>query len=298
LALPLGLLQLAQSGFAPVWEALVEFPLHHYPGFAQCRYWASAGLPHRIPHAAFPRFVGSVPGVLLLGVLRSAWVLWRDRSAMGFRRLTSVTILPGAAVASIYYCPNFTHLAIIASLCMPIAAEVTERLLRNLPFAARIGRPLGAALVLLLAAPMAKQMAGNLERQRALSPLSHDTAFGRVDLKLQEEPFLVDAVRARTHPGDEIFVYPTYSSLYLMSDTRNATPYQTIIPNYSTPEQIAEIIDLLEDRRVSLVVVQAFFVDWVGDPLTVYLDRNFTRESFAPPAESRPAFMLFQRRGS
>ena len=55
-------------------------------------------------------------------------------------------------------------------------------------------------------------------------------------------------------PGNEIFAYPYCPMYYFLSATTNPTRYGALVYNFDTPSQFAEVIRVLDQRRVRYVV--------------------------------------------
>ena len=92
-----------------------------------------------------------------------------------------------------------------------------------------------------------------------------------------------------------MFAYPYYASLYLLTDTRNPTPYQLLIPGYSLPGQLEDAIDTLERRRIQFVVVTLPLWPWASDPVIGYLERKYERVDYGL-AGPFPTVVLYRRK--
>jgi hypothetical protein len=81
---------------------------------------------------------------------------------------------------------------------------------------------------------------------------------------------LVDAaryVRARTAPGEPIFVYPSSPLLYPMTDRLNPTRYAHVYPGATSPQGVAGIIAALAQTPVRFAVVSQAALSFWGPPL-------------------------------
>jgi len=116
----------------------------------------------------------------------------------------------------------------------------------------------------------------NLTRSRAAYPFSSPTAFGRIDFAREFEVRLYERVRdlIGTVPSRQLFCYPIISYLYLMADADNPTRYQYLLPGYNSAEQIGEVLDVLEQRKLPYIVAFTGFVR-PDDPIVAYLRRNY-----------------------
>jgi hypothetical protein len=75
---------------------------------------------------------------------------------------------------------------------------------------------------------------------------------------------VVDEVRARTAPGEPIFVYPTEPLLYVLADRPNPTRYDHLYPGAAPPADVQRVIQQLADVRV--VVTSDFWTPFFGPP--------------------------------
>jgi len=99
----------------------------------------------------------------------------------------------------------------------------------------------------------------------------------------------------REEPSRDVFAYPYYASLYLLTDTHNPTPYQLLIPGYSLPGQIKDTIETLERRRIRYVFVTLPFWSWKGDRLIAYLEHKYERVDYGV-RRPFPTVVLYRRR--
>src|SRR5207244_4648105 len=189
------------------------------------------------------------------------------------------------------------HLALIAPVFFVLAADTLEELLRLLPGPAAAGRVVGWGLAVTLLALLVLKLDWQLDARCRAYSLSRMTAFGRVDFFNAEEVAVRDKLTEllRQEPPRETFAYPYYASLYLLTDTRNPTPYQLLIPGYSLPGQLEGAIDTLERRRVRYVVVWFPLWPWASDPVIAYLERKYERVDYGV-RRPFPTVVLYRRR--
>src|SRR5262249_44486281 len=120
------------------------------------------------------------------------------------------------------------------------------------------------------------QLRGNEARMRDLYPNPTDTAFGRIDYPDGKEPGF--AAKVDELLGDdrrrELFSFPAYPALYLIRRTRNPTPYQLLMPPYSQPDQVRDVMRILEERRVPVVFVFKAFLP-KNDELLAYVKTKY-----------------------
>jgi hypothetical protein len=91
----------------------------------------------------------------------------------------------------------------------------------------------------------------------------------------------VDDVRARTQPGEPLFVYPTSPLLYVLADRPNPTRFDHLNPGAASPAQIEQLIAELERSNTRVVVISDFWDSVWGAPganaeLEAYLAGHFT----------------------
>ncbi len=290
IVVPMLLLLLLTAGFEPVFNALVRVPLVNYRTYNQTL-WGFYGVG--VGHHSLPRFTMYLPAIVPLMFARLAWAAVRRAPAARLQQHTALAIMGAAAVASIWYFPNYTHLAIIAPVCLILAAETLDTLLgqRALHLPPGVGTVVGT----LLCIGVALQAQSNLRWRRQNWSLSRDTVFGRVDFRNQVEIDLVEAVRARFAgaPTRELFCYSSCPGLYLLTDTINPTPYQLMIPGYNSDEQIAQVINILEARQLHYVAAIPVGVR-PPDPILSYLREHYRAVRFTK--QPQWAFALFKRK--
>jgi hypothetical protein len=75
-------------------------------------------------------------------------------------------------------------------------------------------------------------------------------------------------------PSRQMFCYPIFSYLYLMLDADNPTRYQFLLRGYTSPEQMDEVVQVLQERRLPYIVVLPGFLA-ADDPIMAYLHRDY-----------------------
>lgn len=60
--------------------------------------------------------------------------------------------------------------------------------------------------------------------------------------------------------GANIFVYPYAPTYYFLSETVNPSPYSIMVYGYNTPEQFREVTEILDERKVRIVVWDTRFI--------------------------------------
>lgn len=268
---------LATAEWRALWSQLVVHPLTGYRTVNHARWGQVLLLTGGFAEYTYPRLLAGLPVVAGIGGLRGArlWLARADRAR--FDALLALLTMCGGGALAVSYLPDVIHLAFIAPLFLVFAAETAEAALRAVGRRRARERWVAAGLALALAAGLAVQMARNLERMRRTYPFVHETAFGPVAFSGEREIRLVDTVRrllAQT-PTRELFAYPAYGSIYLNADADNISPHPLFAPGYNTPEQIAELIQLLETKKPPYVLVIELFVRRETDPVLQYLFAHY-----------------------
>lgn len=284
-----------RAGFRPVWEALVVFPLFNYSGQAQCSRWGFRGTAFFGPRFPFQEVVPKLPFLAGLGLLRvvAGWVRAMDGASL--RRVMVPSLLTLFATLSVSYCPNYIHLGIIAPIPLVLLAETAEALFGALARLNRIFSPVGLVAAGALIALMVPEMWRTMELRRKKFPIRHQTPVGRVDFRNREETALVDTVRQRARPDEEVFAYPTYPGLYFLSGTRNATRFQILLSDYSSPAHYQEVLEVLERKKTRLIAVNTFSVRAKTDPIMWYVHNAYRRVPLGAGPRF-PHFLLFERK--
>jgi hypothetical protein len=87
-------------------------------------------------------------------------------------------------------------------------------------------------------------------------------------------------VRARTAPGEPIFVYPSSPLLYVAAERPNPTRFDHLYPGAATPQEIQALVATLDTSGIQTVVISDFWLEAWGpagpnQPLVDYLDTSF-----------------------
>jgi hypothetical protein len=273
---PLFLGLLAAAGFAPVWQALVLHPLHNYRTVMHTRWGQSGGIMAEAASYTYPELLRFLPLVLVPDLLRAGVLAVRGRPLTELRRLALLIVFAVSAVLSIAYYPDYIHIAFIAPVFFVGAAELAERVVGGLAGRSRALRLAGYLAGAVLLAGGGLRLKHNLDRLWRSYPLSRNTAFGRVNFALPFEAELYDTMRVLVDgvPGRQLFCYPIVSYLYLMLDADNPTRYQFLLRGYTSPEQMDEVVRVLQERRLPYIVVLPGFLA-PDDPIMAYLRRDY-----------------------
>lgn len=292
--IPLGVAMIASSGIGPVWEALVIFPIYNYGGITHCP-WGSVNIMSLLQSTfTFPSLLKYLPLVFLLTVPRLLYQVLRAQCPEEAARLTLLATFCATSMLSISYFPDFIHIAFIASAFFVSIAESADW------GAAKVRAPrwarwtVAASVSVALLLSTGQHLHRNLVRLRAAYPISHPTAFGRIDYANQEEVRLLEQINALLgHASSrDLYVYPILSDLYLTADADNPTPYGFFSAlGYNGPKQVQHVLQILADQPPPYVVVLTGLLH-VQDPIIAHVQQTYT-PLWAPPDAPR---VIFQRK--
>jgi hypothetical protein len=296
IVVPLILTLLLTAGIEPTVRALIQHPLVNYRQnlTAEWGSWAP-WFPDRY---VFPLLIKWQPLVLLVALPRILWRWARSDDPVRLRHLLWLTLMPAFALLSVGYYPNYTHLDIVAPVMLPLVAETLDSMLRF--GERRLGAPqwVGTVVALALIARLGVQAEHSLEQHQKAFSLSYDTDFGRIATNNPDQIAVTNTLKTLLPdvPSREIFVYPTYASLYLLTSSSNPTRFEIVLPGYTEADQIAEIAGVLESRKVRYVVRNMSMTVTPGsDDLLPYLHQHYQLVPF-PHAQPMSTFLLFKRR--
>jgi hypothetical protein len=190
----------------------------------------------------------------------------------------SLFLLAVCTACSVFYFPDYIHVATIAPFSLIVVAGLAQRLgtailaLRRPALAAtwRLGQVLVAAAVVMKGAA---NLTGAWERNPVLVP----SAFGTLALSEGGASMLRDLqsefAAGRDAPPD-ILAYPGDTWVYLALPADNPTPFCLLMPGYNTPQQFDTAIARLRADPDALVLVRWMLVK-KGDPIQELLDREY-----------------------
>lgn len=262
------------AGFQPVWRALVIFPLFDYRGSTHCPWGDVNIMSYRQGTYTFPRVLKYLPLVLPVVAARLGVLTWRQRDAQRASRLALLLVLSLFSMLSIFYFPDFIHIAFIAPVFYAAIAESVEWLLRAVPAPAPAMRLAGWAAAVVVLVGASYRLVHNRSRVQAAYPVMRSTAFGRIALPDEVQAELYDRVNElmQSVPSRELYCYPVIAHLYLMTDSHNATPYGFLFRGYSGPDLIQHVVDILSAKRLPYLVVLYLAPD---DPISEYIGQNY-----------------------
>ena len=286
------------AGVQPLYDALVRFPLENYRANFGSAWGAIAPLSSPFAEYTFPTVLKYAPLALVLPVVNWATDIIARRDRAGVRRLSALIVLSGSCALSIRYLPDMIHIAFVAGVFWVAAAQGLEWVLSagHLP---ALTRPIGVVMVALLGSGLVLHLARNARLLRGQFPVSHETAFGRVDFANRWEPVLLDKARqlvAET-PSQELFCYPYLSLPYLATGARNPTPYQYLMSGVSPDQHVKNTLAILDARRVPYIMGSLFFMRR-DDPIAQYIKQHY---EFVPipeivGVEELPTYWIYARK--
>jgi len=256
IALPTLVAMLASAGFQPVYRALVEHPLITYRATMRSPWGYVSLLTAQLAAFTAPRLLKFSPVVLLLPLARTAAGFARRTDPDAVRSVATLAAFGGFSALSITYFPDFIHIALIAPVILIVVAESLEWLVRLLPDGRLLATRVGAAVGVLLVAAAGAQLYRNYRLGWWAFSVPLQTRFGEVDFTAKNRE--LELVRKAEElladiPSRQMFVYPGYASLYLMTGANNPTPYPLLIPRYNFDDQLVDATRILEEKKVPLV---------------------------------------------
>jgi hypothetical protein len=264
----------ARAGLQPVWYALVIFPLFNYRSEMHCPWGDVNIMTAWNARFTFPLVLKYLPAVLLLSAARLV-VLWRERRDLATaQNLLLLLILSGASALSIAYFPDFIKISFIAFIFLVAAAENLAWLVGRLAAPPRVVAGLAWLVAAFLVVAGGRQLYANLLLLRREFPVSHATAFGRVEYPTAAEATLRDEVATllASTPSRALYAYPILSDLYLTIPADNPTPYGFFLAGgYHSRQEVQRVIDILKQRQLPYVVMLPGLVkpdDVVGQYIT------------------------------
>jgi len=219
----------------------------------------------------------------------------RRNAAANTRDVLLITLLCSTAALSIFYFPDFIHIAFISPLFFVAISENAERLLRLPVAAARraidVVVPTLAAILLVVTVV---RLVDNQARLRERFANIRETRFGRVAFATAREAALHDALERRLASASkrDIFTYPGFLNLYLTVGARNPTRFQFFLPGYNSPDQVASVLRDLEQAKPPYVIVTS--PQWLADddPVLKYLRQHYALDS---DSESDKLSLIYRR---
>lgn len=282
---------LALAGGEKFYEALVRYPLVNYRRGYPYRWGEVTALTRAFAARTLPSVLQWLPLSLLVPLVEVAAGIARRSAGERVRDRIVVLIVALASIMSIFYAPDFIHIAFIGAVLFIALADSLDVCLEALGrrFAPPARWILGSALAVLCAV----QLHANRTSARAAFPYPYESAFGRVDLSHPGQGKFIDEVRRRldASPGRELFCYRATIALYLLAGGNNPTRFQLFKTMINDPAQAEEILSILERKKLPYVVVPASR-RVPSDPILSYLFENYD----ALPLR-HPVLRLLRRKG-
>jgi len=266
------------AGPGTLYAALVRFPLENYRSHIGCAWGAPPPFGDDGSSYSFPLLLRYGPATLLLPGLACILMTVQGRARQAVRALTMLIAVAGFSALSIRYYPDVVHIAFIAAgfwVCAVVGAEWILSMVRP-PV---VGRVVGALAAVLVGGALAVHLERFQREMVELVPISHDTAFGRLDFASEWEPLFIDAVRERlaTAESQEIFCYGL-AAPYLTTGGRNPTPYQFLEPAISPRSHTQNTLVILKRRRVPYIISGPFNMTR-DNPITRFILANYAQVS-------------------
>ncbi len=260
-----------RAGVAAIWQAVVAYPLVNYRGVIRTSWGFGGGLTQ-----TFPRLLAVLPGVLAVTLARALALGFRRADSERVRALTILAVFGLFSILSVFYYPDFIHLAFIAPVSFVAVAETSEWALRRLPV--RAHRMLGWGIALTLTAAIAWRLEQNLTVQPPGRPtLDYASAFGHVEIDQAAIDWLekLDALLSAA-PSRTLYVHPNAGFTYLLLDARNPTRFEFVLRNYTPVEALQEVVGKLAADPPAYVITREALI-WKGDPIAQFIREHYSR---------------------
>jgi|TARA_R110002072_G_scaffold221373_1_gene378499 hypothetical protein len=262
---------LMQAGVGPILSQLVIYPLTGYRDTNQVT-WSTNYLLNHEPFT-WPALLKYLPLVVAITALRAAvaWVRRYDRRTV--ETLLVLAIFGASAIAFTMAFPDLTHLAMIMPVLLIVAGELLTSVLG---IAGRRGRLAQTALALALIVACTVQLQRNYAGALTQYPIQHYTQFGWLPFGKQSEVAVVEWVKGEVEKslGGDLLCYPGWSAIYLMTGAHNPTRHGLIFPGYQSEEEIQDVIETLEQKRVEHVLLVRSFIR-PDDPVDAYVAQHY-----------------------
>lgn len=205
----------------------------------------------------------------------------------------SLFLLAVLTACSVFYFPDYIHVATIAPFSLVVLAGLAHRFGAALVAIQRSAVTAAWRLgwVLVAAAVLAKG-ARNLTDARALNPVRVPSAFGTLATSETSARILRD-LQDRLPPGPDgrprLFAYPADAWLYLAMPADNPTPFCLLKTGYNTPGQFDTAIARLREDPSAFISVN-WLLTSPGDPIMALIGREY--EPVAGIGPAHPTFGL------
>ena len=286
----------AAAGAGPLYDALVRFPLESYHRSYRVPWGQLSPLARGYGVYTFPAVLRYSPLLLALPAAEIAVDLVRRLNRQRVGHLLALVVVGASSLLSIWYYPDLIHFAFVACVFWLCAAIGMEWILSVLPGSPRLRRAagLGASAVVLVS--LVRHLDGNARLLQEQFPLSHETAFGRIDFAAPWQIAFVDRVREllAQAPSAELFCYPNLAAPYLTTGGSNPTPFQHFDAGVFPRRYTAAVLATLTSRRVPYVVASPLIQR--DDPIIRLLNEDYENVPVAGPHGELPSLWLFGRK--
>jgi hypothetical protein len=237
----------AHGAFSDLVRANIVWPFQHYSAINNVPYgWGTfsyfAGNAHLRHFGEFLfasvlivpfLYVAILPGMLTLQV-------WRCRLQSMHADFWLFLLCGISLWVSELHRKDITHLALGSPLLIILSVQLFSQ-----------SRKLFSRLVLVLLTASASTLSiCSLIAILKAHPVT--TRVGQVNLLGGGEE--IAALNARIPPGESMLVYPYCPSYYFLTETENPTPFSTLLSSYNTPEQMQDVIRILDTGKVKHVL--------------------------------------------
>jgi hypothetical protein len=172
-------------------------------------------------------------------------------------------------------------LAMILPVILIVAAELLTSILRA---AGRWGGVTQTTLSLVLIIACTAQLQSNYVGALSQYPILHNTQFGRLPFAKPGEVEDVEWIKNKLELSSsrDMLCYTAWSAIYLMTGARNPTRHEVIVPGYQSDEEVQDVIDTLERKRVENALLITMPQIKPDDPIRTYVARHYrcTEKSF------------------
>jgi hypothetical protein len=269
---------LMQAGISPIINQLIIHPLTGYRAINKGT-WGVDYLFNLQPFT-WPALLKYLPVVVAVTALRAIITMLRRYDRRSVESLLVLAVFGASAIAYTMSFPDLVHLAMI----MPVTLIVTSELLMSaLRMIGRWERVVQTTLALTVILACAAQLQRNYVNALAEYPIMHDTQFGRLPFATLDEIETLEWVKSEVQQSSsrELFSYPGWSAMYLMSGARNPTRHELIFPTYQSDKEVQDVIETLERERVGHVLLVVLLIK-PDDPVYSYVTRHYRCSSENP----------------
>ncbi len=240
----------------------------------------------RLDSTTWPWLLRAIPGWLAIEAIALVRTILRDGLPPHVVR-ASLLLLAVLTACSVFYFPDYIHVATIAPFSLVVLAGLAHRIGSALvairrPVFVAAGR-LGCVLV---AVAVAAKGARNLAEARGRDPVLVPSAFGTLatsELGAHILRDVQDRLVAGRNERPRLFAYPADAWLYLATPADDPTPFSLLKTGYNTPAQFdTAIARLRADPRAFISV------NWLllgpHDPIMDLIGREYEKVGGLGPA--------------